>query len=133
MYNVYLVESHSMYPALNDGDYILTKRMVEYNTGDIVVFSHENSFIVKRIISTTINNIHINDYNYELIQSNVLEPYQSETNKNTFNYFKTLRMVEVVNDRRDCDHLIVLGDNIFLSNYYLLCKSDIVGAVVFKY
>ena len=44
------VEDESMYPTLRQGDYLIVNKLAsKFFAGDIVVFKHEDKFLVKRI------------------------------------------------------------------------------------
>lgn len=59
------VPSESMEPTLKQGSIILGNRLYgELNTGDIIIFKHENKLLVKRIAAVPNEHIHIEGVEY---------------------------------------------------------------------
>lgn len=50
-YRILQVQTGSMYPTLEVGDYILIKKEKEYKISDIITYKNNNYFITHRIVS----------------------------------------------------------------------------------
>ena len=58
---VYLCHTSDMYPALRDGDLVITFRLGEYHSGDVIVYEHEGKICFGRIIGEPGDEIYIGE------------------------------------------------------------------------
>ncbi|MEK3955932.1 MULTISPECIES: signal peptidase I [unclassified Psychrobacillus] len=73
-----VVSGTSMYPTLDDGDYMLLNRLTEIQKGDIVVFRsgiETAPIMVKRVIATSGDVITISDSKVTINGQDLVEPY----------------------------------------------------------
>ncbi|MFH1827485.1 MAG: signal peptidase I [bacterium] len=134
------VKGSSMYPSLNEGDYIFTSKITykfrDMERGDIVVFrSPENPDIefIKRIIGLAGDEIMISDnkvyLNNQIIQENYINQY-TPTPNNAF-------LKEGVPIIVPQDHVFIMGDHREVSSdsriFGPIPISSLIGQVFYRY
>lgn len=117
------VQGASMEPNFYADDYLIvdefTPRFAEYQRGDVVVFKHNSSFYIKRIIGLPGEKIEIKDSKIYINSLILNENYLTEKTSGT------------INATLEKDEYFVLGDNRDASSdsrtWGILDKSLIIG------
>lgn len=99
------VTGHSMYPTLVEGNYVLSTNYDELKNGDLILFKHENTRMIKRVIAipgdtisiTEEGKVYINDV---LLEEDYITEHQGDF-ENEVKYPLTIKEGEY----------FVLGDN----------------------
>ena len=52
VFGIFILRGNYMFPAVRDGDLMLTYRLEEYSIGDVVMYEHEGKERIGRIIAT---------------------------------------------------------------------------------
>lgn len=116
-----IVDGDSMFPTLDTGDIIEVTRNVEPKYHDLVIFRHEGSRYVKRVIGLPGDNIEIIDG--EVFRNGIKEPRFLDVSTNQHNMEGKVVVEE--------GHFFVLGDNRFTSYdsrmFGLVPAKDVVG------
>ena len=99
------VTGHSMYPTLTEHNYVLSTNYDELKNGDIILFNHENTRMIKRVIAVPGDTISITEdgqvyVNNELLKEDYINKHQGVF-QNEIKYPITIKEGEY----------FVLGDN----------------------
>ncbi len=121
----------SMSPSLEDGEIVVSAKLREFNTGDIVAFYYNNKVLVKRVIATSGSWIDIKEDGTVFIDNTeLIEPYISEKSFGNCDIEFPYQVPE--------NRIFVMGDHRSVSldsrNSIIGCISEeeIVGKIVFR-
>ncbi len=79
------IEGSSMSPTLHNGDIILSSERDYYKPGDIIVFQHHNTVLVKRIIASGGDIVDIDEFGNVFVNEKQLdESYLLEKSQGTY-------------------------------------------------
>lgn len=104
---VFIVEGHSMSPAIESGDIIVGFKFAKIDKGDVIAFNHNNSVLIKRVIAVEGDVVNIDvDGNVFVNGELIDEPYVLEKSYGTevttkFPYQVPVNSVFVMGDNRE--------------------------------
>ena len=121
----------SMNPSLSEGDYVVSVKGSNFNTGDVIAFYYNNKILVKRVIAVSGDWVDI-DENGNVYVNNVMldEPYVDEKAYGDTNIELPYQVPE--------SRIFVLGDHRSVSidsrNTAVGCVAEeqIVGRIVYR-
>lgn len=133
------VSGHSMEPNFQDGDYILTNKIiykiVDPKRGDIVIFkspANKDIDYIKRIIGLPGETIELRDQHYYINGRQLIEPYPYNTPVYGGSYLHEGEIVEIPDGV-----YFVSGDNRPGSSdsreFGLVAKEDFIGQALLRY
>lgn len=104
IFNVLEVSGNSMEPSLYSGDLLISTKVFGYEKGDIIAFYYNDSILIKRVIATEGDIVHIDDEGKVYINSQELkEDYVQELAYGNCDVTFPYRVTN--------NELFVLGDN----------------------
>ncbi len=124
---IFRIQGTSMVPLLHESELVLSIKLKEYKTKDVIVYNYNNTNVIKRVIGVPRDSVNIHD-NKVFVNNKVLEEdYISVDTKP-----EEVKYPFLVSD----DEYFVLGDNridSYDSRFFKVkgIKSDNIGGKVF--
>lgn len=81
-------EGESMYPTINDKDYLLMLKTDNYSKNDIIIFKYGEDYLVKRVIATEGDTVELKDSFVYVNNTLLKEDYLDLSGNITYNYRK---------------------------------------------
>lgn len=116
VFGLHRVSGNNMYPAFKDGDLVITYRLDDYNTGDVVLYTGEDGEShLGRIVANSGDSIDIQDgqivLNGAVVSSDILYETTAAESGITLPYQVSESGVFVMNDHRtDIDDSRTFGE-----------------------
>lgn len=126
VFGIRIVYGNYMYPAIRDGDLVITYKLEPVNVGDVVLYEHSGSTQVGRVIASGGSKVSISDSGELMVNDGVLQEeifYPTEKGTVLYPYSIPANAYFVMNDFR--------SDTNDSRTFQAISENNLEGKVIF--